>query len=46
VKLALLKDNRWRVLENRVMRRICGLKSDNVKGYKRILNSVESYVLE
>jgi len=46
MKLALLKENRSRVLENRVMRRICGLKRDDVKGYSRILNREESHVLE
>jgi hypothetical protein len=41
VKPALLKENGSSVLENRVMRRICGLKRDDVKGYRPILNSEE-----
>jgi hypothetical protein len=46
VKLALLNENRSRVLENRVMRRKCGPKRDDVKGYRRILNSEKSHAPE
>jgi predicted transcriptional regulator len=46
LKLALLKENKSRVLEDRVMRRIYGLERDDVKGYRLILNRQKNYLLE
>jgi hypothetical protein len=39
LKVALLKEDRSTVLDNRVMRRIYGPKRDYVKGCRRVLNS-------